>query len=467
MRTKYKVFFRRVSSKGQDLSMQRSGDAPYREQYPSSEILIIEEFDVSANKLSLKERPKMMKLVSMIENNQVDVIYTFDRTRLFRDFYEGNYFVSLCRKYNVEIFYTSSNNGHQQATDSPLVEGVLNIASDLEGENIARRTEEARRRYPSQKLGYIKLKDTRHYIQDSSKSLILKEFFSDILKISTLDELQKFLSNYKKKLKTKTETLIRILSDPFYAAYDLSNGKNKLNHVEPYLTLTQYEKLQEKNSLLTSYTERISNLRELDIYQPICGICKKAMIYRVNAVEGTALYSCSRKHPKISVFIQDLSQLINNSLEAIINHFEIDELMKESKKYFSSLKNSLNSKFESIQKSKNTLLDEILLGDMNIKYWKEHPLYNDLISLGQELEESNYQVLLAEELLLDNQTIVKLLKDYLINIKESNPTLLYSMLIEKLIIYENEVKLEVKYFKYINDIPKTLIYEEGTLLWKN
>ena len=112
MQNKYKVFFRRVSTSGQDLAMQESADAIYREKYATNEIVILNENGVSANKLNIEQRPKMKKLIRMIIQNQVDTIYVFDRSRLFRDFYESNYFVSLCKKHDVKIFL------HQQEMDN-------------------------------------------------------------------------------------------------------------------------------------------------------------------------------------------------------------------------------------------------------------------------------------------------------------------------------------------------------------
>ncbi|MCM3729707.1 hypothetical protein M3226_29505 [Neobacillus cucumis] len=56
---KYHVFFRRVSTAGQDLAMQSSADAPYREKLLADEILVFDEVAISANKLSVRERPEM------------------------------------------------------------------------------------------------------------------------------------------------------------------------------------------------------------------------------------------------------------------------------------------------------------------------------------------------------------------------------------------------------------------------
>ncbi|PHA24284.1 hypothetical protein COE84_00130 [Bacillus wiedmannii] len=55
---KYHVFFRRVSTAGQDLAMQEAADAPFREKLLPEEIMIMEEDAVSANKLSIHDRRK-------------------------------------------------------------------------------------------------------------------------------------------------------------------------------------------------------------------------------------------------------------------------------------------------------------------------------------------------------------------------------------------------------------------------
>jgi hypothetical protein len=56
---KYHVFFRRVSTAGQELALQSSADAPYREKLLPDEIVIVDEYAISANKLSVHDRPEM------------------------------------------------------------------------------------------------------------------------------------------------------------------------------------------------------------------------------------------------------------------------------------------------------------------------------------------------------------------------------------------------------------------------
>jgi DNA invertase Pin-like site-specific DNA recombinase len=50
-----------------------------------------------------------------------------------------------------------------------FLEGLLNIFSEIEENNIARRTKEARKRYPLKKLGYKKHKEPMQYRQDPNK----------------------------------------------------------------------------------------------------------------------------------------------------------------------------------------------------------------------------------------------------------------------------------------------------------
>lgn len=109
--TKYKVFFRRDNGTS-NIEMQESADAKYREKYLPSDFLIMNEYGVSAN-TNIEMRPQMKRLIQMIMNNQVDIVYIYDLSRLFRDFYKFNYLVTLCNKNNVKIFYTSTGIQHQ------------------------------------------------------------------------------------------------------------------------------------------------------------------------------------------------------------------------------------------------------------------------------------------------------------------------------------------------------------------
>lgn len=463
-KNKYKIFFRRVSTANQDLAMQESADAMYREKYLSSEILIMTEDGVSANKLDIENRPQMKKLIQMIINNQVEIVYAFDRSRLFRDFYESNYFVSLCKKHNVKIFFTSAGNGHQQATDSTLLEGVMNIVSDVEGKNIARRTEEARKRYPPQKLGYIKQKETKQYIKDPSRKDALLKFFVAIKKVNTHKDLEETLKEYKKIIKTTPNQLIKIAKDPFYAGYDLTNGKNKLSHIEPYLSYEDFEELQANNTVLLTYQEIECSLKNQDIYDISCGICRKPMKFNLNIPTESAWYSCSRKHSKTLIGTEDLFLIINKSLKKIIEHLNTEMLLKDSKHFFQLIRKNVDLELKSLELKKHNLMEKIIFETDDFTNWKEHPHYVELTKLENIQKNLLNLIEEKEDLLFENESLVKLVKDYLHKCRQTNPFFLTSMLIGKLYVYPNEVNIEVSKFDYLQDFQSQYIFKGDDLL---
>jgi predicted site-specific integrase-resolvase len=461
-KNKYKVFFRRVSTINQDLAMQESADAMYRENYIPEEILIMNEDGVSANKLDIEKRPQMKKLIQMIINDQVDIIYAFDRSRLFRDFYESNYFVALCKKHKVKIFFTSSGNG-QQASDSTLLEGVMNIVSDVEGKNIARRTEEARKRYPPRKLGYIKQKETKQYSKDPAKKDALLLYFSAIRKVTTHKNLEQTLKEFNKILKTTPNRLLKIAKDPFYAGYDLTTGKNKLEHVEPYLSYEEFQKLQANNTVILTYQEMEQSLKNQDIYNTCCGICSKPMKFHFNVPAQKAWYSCSRKHPKSLLATEDLFLIINKSLEKIIESLDTEQLLKDSRQFFNLIRKNIETELKTLEIRRHHLMENIILQTDDFSNWRENPHYVELTKLEENQKSFLNQIEEKKDLLLENESLAGLVKDYLHKCRQANPFFLTSVLIQKLYVYPNEVNIEVSKFDYLQDFQSQYIFNGDDL----
>ncbi|WP_260864988.1 recombinase family protein [Priestia flexa] len=455
--------YRRVSSKGQDLAMQESADSVHRKKYLPTELKIINEYAVSANKLRIGQRPEMLNLVSMILNDQVDKIYTFDRTRLFRDFYEANYFLSICRKKNVQIFFTSSSHSTQQVSDNPLIEGVLSIVGDMEGKNIADRLVESNRRFPRKKLGYIKQKGNKEYVKDPKRSKALKEYFRSLATVESHHQLEEVFKVFKKQLKTSTESLIRIARDPFYAGYDLATGKNRLAHVEAYLTLNQFEELQLQEPFLFQYKEKKMILKEKHIYKAYCARCQKTMKFNYEIANNSAWYSCSNKHPKVMISADDLSKIITLTLKNMVTNLQSDLLLEDSKLFFKEVEQLFKDEQETLEKNKVDVLEKILLENGDLLNWREHQHYKRLNTLDEKISQNLSEIQSCKQLLLGNKTLVTITKDYLKNSVISNPYFLYSMLVEKLYVDQNEVFFEVNRFKYLRNIQLTSIYENGVI----
>lgn len=458
---KYHVFFRRVSTAGQDLAMQSSADAPYREKLLADEILVFDEEAISANKLSVRERPEMQKVISLIKQGKVHTLYAFDRTRLFRDSYEAQEFHDLRTKHDVHLVYTSVGNGHIQATEDVFLEGLLNIFSDIEGKNIARRTLEARRRYPPKKLGYEKVKETKQYRQDSTKKDLLNQFFTALLETSTIDELANLLNHYRKILKRSDEKLIELARDPFYAAHDLSKGENKLQHVEPYLDLSTFNCIQKKlGSVFDSYLERIGKLEAQNAFTPICGYCRKPLHYRIDEMNNTGFYSCSRKHPKVSVPFADLAKVIQMVLKEVIHHFDSKKLLNESLLRFREIRKELEAEVEMIEKQLNEVMEKIILNmEEYSEDWKEDHQYAKMTHLKNEKAFLLEELTEKEHLLEENKSTVTAVEEYLLHQSDANPALLYTLFINRLYVYQDQIDFEVMMFDYLINFQTDFMYK--------
>lgn len=458
---KYHVFFRRVSTENQNMEMQQSADAPYREKLLPEEIIIIDEDAVSANKKLIDERPEMQKLISLIEQNKVDTLYVFDRSRLFRNFYEGLKFSVSCKKHNLQILYTSQGNGNAQATQDIFFEGVLYMVNDIEGKNIGRRTAEANRRYPGRKLGF--LNENKQYHIDPAKKEILISYFSSLDAIETVDDLAVLLSQYRKKINRNDETLIRIACDPFYAGYDLYKGENKLAHVEAYITLENYRFIQDSlGELFVKYMERIQKLDSQRYYSPTCGYCNKPLIYQRDKIKNSSYYKCqtkNRNHPQVFLPTADLVNLLNQVFKQIIHHLDSSKLLKHSQAQFRDICKKINAQKESIDYRLNELEESIALGDAPYTTdWKENPEYRKLNNLKQEKQKLLDEISLNEGYVKENKTIVQTVKDTLCNRSEMNPLLLYKMFINQIYVVDSVVKFDLFMFDYLDELPKEQIY---------
>ncbi|WP_310262887.1 recombinase family protein [Fictibacillus barbaricus] len=463
MMEKKHVFFRRVSTAGQDLTMQQEADLRYRDLLKENQILIINEDAISANKKSIKERPEMKQLIEWIANDRIAVLYAFDRTRLFRDYYEGMSFQELCLKHEVKIVYTSHGGGHIQATNDIFLEGFLGMFSDIEGKNIARRTAEARRRHPPKKFGYIKYKETKTYRKDSKNSSCLMDYFKDIAKVSNMDELCILLDDYKKKLNCDLSRLITLASDPFYAGYDLSNGNNALKHVEPYMTLEDYQKLQNKKSeLFKAFEERIKRLEVQETFQPICGCCKRPLLYRSNVKSNTAQYSCSRKHQRVTIGYSDLVCIVEQVVREAFKCLDIKRLVKDAVLSVNSYKKTIKSEVQTLETQINKHMEELLLAssdynpnwESDIKYKKLEKLKFEQGALLEALEE-------AENHLADAKRLSKEFESYLLDISEPKLAWLFSLFVHKIHVYPEHVDIEMVKFDYLTEIKKEFIYQGG------
>jgi site-specific DNA recombinase len=229
--------YARVSSAAQSLELQLSAARRYLESQglTGNEDFVIKlcDHDVSATKLKMKDRPKLMDLLRLIKEGKVKNVIAYKRDRLARNFYE---FVDITRtfiKYNVEVVYTASN--EPPFRNKLALEAFYGMFGQMEGENIRTRTSDARKQYPSSIYGYKRMKeDTKedkqvYYVVNEEKRDSIVSLFTDFSKVKDEEEFFQFLMKRRKGL-NQPDKLLRILTNAFYAAhYESKNGLQPLS----------------------------------------------------------------------------------------------------------------------------------------------------------------------------------------------------------------------------------------------
>lgn len=119
---------------------------------------------------------------------------------------------------------------------------------------------------------------------------------------------------------SRDEQLIRAAQDPFYTGYDLYQGELRLPYVESHINLDQFKNLQARlEPLCESYLDRINSLKKQYIINPLCGYCRKPLRYYIDKMNHTAHYSCSRKHKKVCISLENIQEIVKMVVDEIIH----------------------------------------------------------------------------------------------------------------------------------------------------
>ena len=457
MKQKLHIFFRRVSSANQDLATQIEFDRPYRELCNKEQIVEVNEDDTSANKLSVAQRPKITEIINLIKEDKVEKVYAYERTRLFRDYYEAQEFCHTCIEHNVEIIYTSSSNGHMGFTGDIFIEGLLNLFGDIEGKNIARRTVEARRKYPPKKYGYVKTKQ-KTYQKAAKTEPSLTQFFEEIQQIDSLELFNSFLSKYRKVFAKPDDTLIRIATDPFYAGYDLHEGEYQLPHVDPFITKETFLQIQGQLSpLIKAYIANIQKLQELYIDYPKCGYCLKSLRPRFNSDRTEVYFSCSKGHTKVYYDTVSINEATKEVIEKIIAHLNVDRLLVDSSNRMKEIKRMIKKEQEKTEVLLKKAEDSILFSkegyDQN---WCERQDYQEILSLQKDCLLFVDEINKKQQLLIENKQLHQLTVEAIEKQAELNVRALCDLLINDVRLYEQSIEFDVNKCDYIFNLDNEI-----------
>ncbi|WP_445493108.1 recombinase family protein [Niallia sp. 03133] len=314
----------RVSSAAQSLELQLSAAKKYLESkgLNGNEDFVIEltDHDVSATKLKMKDRLKLMELLRLIQEGKVKKVIVYKRDRLARNFYE---FVDITRifiKYSVEVIYTASN--EPPFRNKLALEAFYGMFGQMEGENIRTRINDARKQYPSSIFGYKRMKEDKqvYYVVNEEKRDSIITLFTDFSKVKDEEEFFHFLMKRRKGL-NQPDKLLRILTNAFYAAhYESKNGLQPLAHIEPMVRLELYLGAKAQiDKFLTIYKEKLIEVSNLFITTALCGKCGKEMKHRQQNALDEGYFVCSANHKRIMITINELNAAVNN---VVLDHTE-------------------------------------------------------------------------------------------------------------------------------------------------
>ncbi|RSK25691.1 recombinase family protein [Bacillus sp. HMF5848] len=328
------IVYSRVSSAQQDIKKQILLAEAYvnNHNYEKESVIWLKDNDISANKLSMDERPALQELRLLLKQGLVKTIIVYSRDRLARNFYEYVALVKEFYQYNVNVIFTSTK---QPPFSKKLsIEALYGIFAQAEGQSISGRRSDTNKQYPSNIFGFIKIgkKKNTKYVPDVNVEKDLKAFLHAIKSIETDESLFTFLVSYKKIFKNKKyDDLLRYLQNPFYAAHmETSYGYEKLHHVQPIITL---EDFQANQSILKKLKNEIFNAITLasshGIIIPHCNICKKEMTFRSSKLGKSSYYVCKKKHPEIRVDIDVFNNLISSHLKEILGSISIEKFKSD------------------------------------------------------------------------------------------------------------------------------------------
>ncbi|MEK4750437.1 recombinase family protein [Niallia sp. FSL W8-0177] len=381
------IVYSRVSSAQQDIQKQILLAEAYvnNHNYKKESVIWLKDNDVSANKLSMDERPALQELRILLKQGLIKTIIVYSRDRLARNFYEYVSLVKEFYQYDANVIFTSTK---QPPFSKKLsIEALYGIFAQTEGQSISGRRSDTNKQYPSNIFGYKKLgrkKDTK-YVPDDNIQKELKTFLLSVKKVDNAESLFAILLTYKKILKNKKyDDLLRYLQNPFYSGHmETLYGYEQLRHVEPIISLDDFQNNQLKlKKLKNEIFDAITLASSHGIIIPHCSICKKEMTFRTSELGKSSYYVCKKKHQEFMIPVNVYNDLISNHLNEVVGSISIEKLKGDLLAYLRHLQTEqqqnlivINRKLHKIHKEmtenysaqSNAKLDKLVQSSRRIK----------------------------------------------------------------------------------------------------
>ncbi|MEC2076102.1 recombinase family protein [Metabacillus fastidiosus] len=455
--------YQRTSSGGQDLELQASTNAEYLKKYPADDIMPFIDFDISATKLAIHERPALNRMLKLLEDGYISTVICYDRDRLARNVYEYIFIAKKFYEHNIKVVFT--------ATDAPpfstdlFVETWYGLSAQFEGQRIKTRLSDALKRNPPSLIGYKKniIKhgngaNQRYYQADLEQKEQLYNLFKDFSEVEDLEQIFNIIIKYQKLLKRSEFRIIDILKTPFYSAHyeSIDCSYHPLYNVEAIIPLDLFKKVQEKiEEFDPGISFGISKSQQEGNLVPLCGKCNKSLKFKKGKIGESGSYYCTN-HRKFSINVTELNDKIGESIDVVKNNISFSSIKKITNKIISNHITELNKSSDRI----HTELEKLC-----IKFSKKYSPFENSDSeqqLMNRIDQLREKLCIVEDNILSLQTLtgeIHLLEDItkqqLDNLGEKDKFLLADLLIENVIIYEDHILFNYyfnEFFKGDEDI---------------
>jgi len=391
----------RVSTDSQDIQKQISLAELYLSQRNIS-INTVKRFiddSVSANKLMVKERPELKKLLTDIKTGKVNILLVQARDRLARNFYEYIEIVKIFHQYQVEVIFTEA--GQPPFSEALSIEALYGIFPQVNGKTIASRTNQIQKRYPNSILGFNVIGKNRHkkYIPNYPKADDLKSFFYEIIDSQTTEDVIQIFIKFKQLFSNDHQKALNCLQNPFYAGhFKFENEYLPLNYVEPIISLKDFLKIQ---SVLKNHEQILQNAikksTNTGIHIPICHICKQSMAFRKTSLGKCGYYVCMKKHKRIQIDVSHFNQLIDNHLMDITKRIQVQAIKKDVFSHLLQMEKNykqeighLQNKFNAVQRNMVNLVGSNKTSIIKSLVEQSNLIKEEMIYLDMLLEKINY-----------------------------------------------------------------------------
>ncbi|KMY43379.1 hypothetical protein AC622_03175 [Bacillus sp. FJAT-27916] len=444
----------RTSSSGQELKLQRGTNEKYLKDVPEDNVIEFVDFDVSATKLCMDERPALSRMLKLIQEGGVSTVVVYERDRLARDVYEYIRIVTTIHHHNVDVVFTASE--APPFSNDLLMEVWYGLSAQFEGQRIRTRLADARKRNPSSLIGYNKVKATK---SSSAKYIAKKEYKEKIYQLffsfseaNTKEDIYNIIKEHKSFLKRTDTRIIEILQNPFFCGHTVTSSGiyEVLENVEPMVTVELFKKVQNK---IEQFDREINKgmvlSQQQSVIKPYCGICDKELKFNKGVIGAPGHYTCS-KH-KVSIGLFELMNDIKESLGIVFQRISSSKIKKitvnKTNKHLAELKKcSKQIQAEIEELCLDFVLDytpqELSSSEKNIK---------EINDLRDNLNQIVNKINLIEERLSDIRFVQEISQLDFNEVIEMEFNTLVEILISKINVHPEYIQFDYYFNEYLKE----------------